>query len=190
MMRIDGHKPTFASVTTKPCACNWPRDISKEPDNAVRFDESMGEYEFITPSGGKLNIYHCPFCGGPMPRSRRAELFAYISEAEVARLDELTRNLASVDEAVRVLGPPETDLAAGRRERNPARGRRPPRIESYRVLTFSRLSDTADVQLIDCGPQGIRFSYVGKYLGTRKRPQKSRIQRTTSAKPGRRGARH
>jgi hypothetical protein len=182
-------KPTFASVTTKPCACNWPRDVSREPENSGRFDESTGEYEFITRSGGKLNIYHCPFCGGAMPQSRRAELFAYISEAEVARLDELTRNLGSVDEAVRVLGPPETDVAAGLRERTPSGGRRPPRVASYRVLTFTGLSDTADVQLIDCSPQGIRFSYVGKYLGARKRPQNNRMQRTRSAKAGRRGPR-
>src|ERR1700687_2896706 len=74
-MRPTAHKPTFASVTTKPCTCNWPRDVSREPENSVRFDESTGEYEFVTPSGGRLNIYHCPFCGGAMPRSRRAELF-------------------------------------------------------------------------------------------------------------------
>jgi hypothetical protein len=155
----------------------------------VRFDESTGEYEFITPSGGKLNIYHCPFCGGVMPRSKRADLFAYISEAEVRRLDELTGNLFSVDEAVRVLGAPERDMAAGMRERTPARNRRPPSVASYRVLTFSRLSDTADVQLTDCGPQGIRFSYMGKYLGPKKRPQNNRMQRTRSAKARRRGPR-
>ena len=181
-MSPTAHKPTFASVTTKPCACNWPRDVSREPENSVRFDESTGEYEFVTPSGGKLNIYHCPFCGGAMPRSRRAELFAYVSEAEVARLDELTANLRSVDEAVRVFGPPERDMAAGMRERTPARGGQPPRVASYRVLTFSRLSETADVQLIDCGPDDIRFSYVGKHLGTkRKKPQKKHMQRKKPA---------
>jgi len=181
-MRPTAHKPTFASVTTKPCACNWPRDVSREPENSVRFDDSTGEYEFVTPSGGKLNIYHCPFCGGAMPRSRRAELFAYITEAELQRLDELTRAVGSVDEAVRAFGSPETDMAAGLRERTAARGRRPRRVASYRVLTFSRLSETADVHLIDAGPEGIRFSYVGKYLGARKkRPQTKQMQRTRPA---------
>jgi len=178
-MRLTAHKPTFVSVTTKPCACNWPLDVSREPGNSVRFDESTGEYEFITPSGGKLNIYHCPFCGGVMARSRRKELFAYVTEAEVERLDELTRSLRSVDAAVRVLGPPDRDMAAGRRERTPVRGRQPPRVASYRVLTFTRLSNTADVELIDRGPEGIRFSYAGKYLGTRQnRPQNKQMQRT------------
>jgi hypothetical protein len=187
---VTAHKPTFASVTTKPCTCNWPLDVSREPHNSVHFDEATGEYEFLTQSGGRLNIYHCPFCGGAMPRSRRGELFAYISEAEVARLDELTRGISSVEEAVRILGRPDTDMAAGMRERTPARGRRPPRVSTHRVLTFSRLSDTADVQLIDSGPR-IRFSYIGKYLGApKKRPQNKRMQLTRSATAnGRRGPR-
>ncbi len=175
------HKPTFASVTTKPCTCNWPRDVSAEPENSVRFDELTGEYHFVTPTGGQLTMYHCPFCGGVMPRSKRAELFAYVSEAEVARLDNLTRNLQSVEEAVRVLGSLDHDMAGGLRVRSPARGRRPPRVASYRVLTFTRLSDTADVELADCSPEGIRFSFRGKYLGRGKGPQNNRMQRTRSA---------
>jgi hypothetical protein len=44
--------------------------------------------------------------------------------------------------------------------------RRPPsRITSYRVLRFKKLSDTADVELIDYGVDGIRFTFQGKYLG-------------------------
>jgi hypothetical protein len=148
----------------------------------VRFDESTGEYEFVTPSGGRLNIYHCPFCGGAMPRSRRAELFAYITQAEVERLDELTRGFRSVDEAVCALGPPDTDIAVGHRERTPARGRQPPRVTGHRTLTFSRLSETADVHLIDCAPEGIRFTYVGKYLGRGKKgPPNKQMQRTRPA---------
>jgi hypothetical protein len=117
-----------------------------------------------------------------MPRSRRAELFAYVAEAEVERLDELTSTIRSVDEAVRAFGPPERDIAAGMRERTPERGGQPPRVVSHRVLSFSRLSDTADVQLIDCGPDGIRFSYVGKYLGaTKKERQNKQKQRTRPA---------
>jgi len=183
------HKPTFASVTTKPCTCNWPRDVSAEPENSIRFDEATGEYNFIMPSGGQLNIYHCPFCGGVMPRSKRAELFAYVSEAEVERLDKLTRKLQSVDEAVRVLGSPDRDMPSGLRVRTPAKGRHAPRVASYRVLTFTQLSDTADVELADWGPEGIRFSFRGKYLGKGTGPQNNRMQRTRSASARRRGPR-
>jgi hypothetical protein len=72
------------------------------------------------------------------------------------------------------------------RKRTPARGGKPPRVDSYRVLTFSRLSETANVELIDCGPDGIRFSYVGKYLGTRRKgPQNRQKERTKPARPKR-----
>jgi hypothetical protein len=166
-------KPTFASVTTKPCSCNWPRDVSAEPGTSVVFDKETNEYRFLTQKGSQLSIYHCPFCGGAMPRSRSPELFAYVTEAEVERLEKLTRPLGSVEEAVRVLGPPERDTPKGLRVRTPAKGRRPPHVASYRVLTFTHLSDTAEVELTDYSPQGIRFSFHGKVLG------KKRGRRTT-----------
>lgn len=163
-----GRKPTFASVTTKPCKCRWAQDVIAEPDNAVAFDSETNEYQFLTRKGGSLVIYHCPFCGGVMPRSKRADLFAYITEAERQKLAKLTSTLKSVADAVRVLGKPAYDEPTGRVVRTPAKGRRPPGIASYRVLTFTRVSDTADVQLIDYGPEGIRFTYQGKYLGKRR----------------------
>jgi hypothetical protein len=162
--------------------------MAAEPDNSIRFDEATGEYNFITPNGGALDIYHCPFCGGVMPRSKRTELFAYVTDAEVDRLEKLTRKVKSVKNALRVFGPPDRDEPRGLRVRDPARGRSAPRIASYRVLTFARLSDTADVELADCGPEGIRFSFKGKYLG-RKGPQNNRMQRTRSASARRRGPR-
>ena len=105
------HKPTFASVTTKPCECRWPRDVTAEPENSVVFDSETNEYQFRTPKGGSLTIYHCPFCGGVMPRSKRAELFAYITEAERDRLATLTSGMESVADAIRVLGKPQHDHA-------------------------------------------------------------------------------
>jgi len=187
--RVTRDKPTFASVTTRPCNCNWPRDVSAEPDNSIRLDEATGEYQFITPRGGALTIYHCPFCGGVMPRSRRADLFAYITEAELQRLDRLTRDIKTVDDAVRALGRPDRDTPGGLRVRTPAKGRRPPHVASCRVLTFTSVSDTADVDLADWGPEGIRFSFRGKYLGKSAGPQNNRMQRTRSASVRRRGPR-
>jgi len=109
-----------------------------------------------------------------MPRSKRAELFAYISQAEVERLDTLTRPLKSVKDAVRVLGRPDRDTPRGLSVRTPAKGRRAPRVASYRVFIFTQLSDTADVDLVDSGPEGIRFSFRGKYLGKGKGPRTTR----------------
>ena len=160
-------KPTFASVTTKLCACRWPHDVAAEPENGVAFDKETKAYVFLTRGGGTLMIYHCPFCGGAMPRSPRAERFAYVTEAEVARLNRLTGSVKSVADAVRVLGKPEDDRADGLLVRTPAKGGKAPSVAAYRVLTFTGASKTADVELIDYGPHGIRFKYQGKYLGKR-----------------------
>ena len=88
-----------------------------------------------------------------------------------ARLVELTRNLKSVDQAIRALGRPDRIVAGGLRVRTPPKGRRPPRVQDYRVLIFTKMSDTADVELADGGPEGISFSFCGKYLGKQQRPR-------------------
>jgi hypothetical protein len=41
-------------------------------------------------------------------------------------------------------------------------------VTTYRVLRFKQLSETADVELIDYRTEGIRFTFHGKYLGSRK----------------------
>ena len=161
-------KRTFASVTTKSCKCKWPDNVSAEPENGVQFDSRTNEYQLLTRSGGTLVLYHCPFCGGAMPRSKRRELFAHITEAELQRLGALTSGLVSVDDAIRVLGKPQHDHATGSVERAPSKGRRAPRVTPRRMLTFTRLSDTADVDIIDHGPLGVRVSFRGKYLRKRR----------------------
>ena len=161
-------KPTFASVTTKPCKCRWPQDVSAEPENGVQFDSDTKEYQLLTRSGGTLTLYHCPFCGGAMPRSKRSEAFAHITEAELQRLAQLTAGLTSVDHAVQVLGKPQHDHPTGSAERWPAKGGRAPRVTSHRMLTFTRLSKTADVDIIDHGPLGVRVCFRGRHLGKRR----------------------
>jgi hypothetical protein len=82
---------------------------------------------------------------------------------------------------VRVLGKPDRDVARGLTVHTPAKGRTPPQITSYRTLTFSELSDTADVVLTDYGPAGIRFRLQGKYLDGHRRPPNNRMQLTKAA---------
>ena len=153
-------KATFASVTTKLCACRWPHDVAAEPENGVAFDKETKAYVFLTPGGGTLMIYHCPFCGGAMPRSPRAERFAHVTEAEVARLTKLTSSVRSIAGAVRVLGKPEDDRADGLLVRTPAKGRKAPSIAAYRVVTFTGASKTADIEVIDYGPEGVKSQFV------------------------------
>src|SRR5262245_4848327 len=89
-------KPTFASVTEEPCECGYLSDAANDPDSPIAFDAELNEYNFQYPSpcgGGAcegdkalLRIYHCPFCGGAAPQSKRDLLFTVISAEEQRRL--------------------------------------------------------------------------------------------------------
>jgi hypothetical protein len=60
-----------------------------------------------------MMIYHCPFCGGKAPKSRRDELFHRLPHAEQRRLGELTHNLRTVQEVTAALGEPDFERRGG-----------------------------------------------------------------------------
>jgi hypothetical protein len=160
------------SVTAVACSCKWLERTAAEPDDPVVFDEQAGEYHIAKPHGGYLVIYHCPFCGGAAPSSRRAELFAHITSAEADRLEALTAGLTTIDEAVAALGSPQHDMPRGLRVHDPIKGGKPPEVRSFRSLTFTEVSETADIVLTDYGLDGVRFTFQGKYLGRKDRRTK------------------
>jgi hypothetical protein len=153
------------SVTSTACKCKWLERAAAEPTDPVVCDELTGEYHITKPGGGHMVIYHCPFCGGAAPLSRRDELFAHITHAEADRLHALTAGFKTVDQAIAALGAPEHDYAKGFRTHEPAKGRKPPEVKTFRSLTFTHLSDTADVILTDLVEGGLRVTFQGKYLG-------------------------
>jgi hypothetical protein len=115
---------------------------------------------------GHWMIYHCPFCGGAAPRSKRETLFAQITDAESRRLHELTRDVRTVEVAIARFGPPDHDLVDGLTMQTPATDTEPSKVSSYRVLTYDRLSETADVHFTDYGPErGLRMTLQSKYIG-------------------------
>src|SRR5262245_23525564 len=86
-------KPTRASVTSKQCRCGYLQFAAEESGNPIVFDEVAGEYQFTYQEPGAegpslLVLYHCPFCGGAAPQSKRANLFHVIPKGEVRRLTE------------------------------------------------------------------------------------------------------
>jgi hypothetical protein len=109
-------KPNGMSVTSTACKCKWLERAAAEPTDPVVCDELTGEYHITKPGGGHMVIYHCPFCGGAAPLSRRDELFAHITHAEADRLHALTAGFKTVDQAIAALGAPEpiTQRASGR----------------------------------------------------------------------------
>ena len=83
-----------------PCKCGYLQRQANHPDSPIRFDAELNEYHFThrTSTGGeaKMMIYHCPFCGGRAPKSRRSELFYRLTRAEQVRLCELTKNMPTL----------------------------------------------------------------------------------------------
>ena len=61
------------------CDCRTLERLSKEPSIPIEFDAKLNEYRLRGTVGEQIMIYHCPFCGGRTPNSRRAELFTHIT---------------------------------------------------------------------------------------------------------------
>ena len=169
-------KPTFASVTVDPCSCGFLEQAADDPKLPIRFDQSVGEYsfEFPSPCAGdtcpeakaQLTIYHCPFCGGAAPPSKRETLFTHISDEEAARLYRMFHGMRTLDEVVRAVGPPAEDIPRGVTVREPEKERNAPRLRSYRTLHYTHLSDTADVQVYADPAEGdVHVGLTGKYIG-------------------------
>lgn len=164
-------KPTFASVTDVACTCGSLQRSADDPDLPIEFDPKTNEYQFTyhSPVGnglsGSMVIYHCPFCGGAAPPSKRASLFAVVSHREKERLDAMFDQIKTLDDAIAKFGPPDDDLSHGVTVRTKEEDDRPSEIQSFRTIRYGGLSETADVHIADYGRDGVAISYQGKYHG-------------------------
>jgi hypothetical protein len=163
----EGRKPTRASVTTVACTCDYLERASDKPDVPIVFDVEMNEYHIVHVGStrGRMMIYHCPWCGGTAPKSKRGSFFATIPFAEATRLGQLTSGLATLDAVIQKFGKPDDDLAHGATIMTKPTTTTPSQFTSFRVLRYTALSETANVEFTDYGPHGVRASYRGKYLG-------------------------
>lgn len=155
-------KPTQASVTEIPCTCGMLDWALEEPGVPVGFDAVAREFYLRGYAGSQSPIHHCFFCGGTAPPSKRERLFFSPTRSEIERLAELTRDLPTVDEAIRRLGQPDEDYPAGLTVISPESEGRPATASTYRSLVFARLSETTNICLVDYGPQGVSFTFEGK----------------------------
>jgi hypothetical protein len=160
-------KPHDRSVTDVACTCNYLERAAAEPDIPIAFDAEMNEYQIaFVNNRNSATIYHCPFCGGAAPHSKRASFFATITFRESARLAELTSGMATTAQVIDKFGKPDEDLAYGTGELTHGTTTEPPTHKTYRVLYYRALSDTVDVMFTDYGPErGVRASLSGKSLG-------------------------
>jgi hypothetical protein len=169
-------KPTFASVTGEPCGCGFLERAADDPNSPVRFSPSVGEYQidFPSPCSGEtcpeakayLVIYHCPFCGGAAPPSKRETHFTYISDQEGARLHRMFTGMRTLEEVVRAVGSPDDDVERGLTVREPEKEGKPPRLKTYRILRYAHLSNAADVEVYADPVEGnVQVTLMGKYIG-------------------------
>ena len=146
-----------------PCECNWFTHAVAEPGVPVEFDEELNEYHLVyTSTGGgqgRMQMYFCPFCGGTSPRSRRADLFAHLTD------DEWNRLQLTVADVYNAFGQPERDSPAGAGIKRPEKGWAPPVAESFRTLVYEALSETTEVHVTVGADDRLHFSFVGKYIG-------------------------
>lgn len=169
-------KPTFASVTKKPRTCSFLERQADDPDSPIVFDARTNEYRFEYPSPcadgscdaakAQMMIYHCPFCGGTAPSSKRTSMFTSFSRAEQRRLYRMFDGMRTLQEVVEKMGPPDDDLESGMTVQEPEKSGAAPTMRSYRTLRYSGLSDTADVQVYSHpGEDKVRVGLMGKYVG-------------------------
>lgn len=165
-------RPTFASVTDTPCTCEYLQHAADEPRNPIVFDATTNEYQFRYPDpdpdcvgSAMLIIYHCPFCGGCAPESRRHLLFAVIAPEEESRLFGLLDQVDTISTALAKLGQPTRDDATGSQKRHEKAGQ-PNSIQRFRTLVYENLSDVADVWITE-RENGKAFCQLqGKYIGS------------------------
>jgi hypothetical protein len=165
-------KPTFASVTSTRCTCKYLERASEEPDVPIVFDAEMNEFHIksVGENPGYSMIYHCPWCGGVAPTSKRASLFARVTNKEEQRLRDLTRGATTLDDVISKFGKPDHDMHEGLITRSRESDTEPSKIKMYRTLHYLGLSTTADVHFTDFGPDGgVRATFQGKYLGAPKK---------------------
>lgn len=147
----------------EPCGCHWLEREADEPLSPVEFDPVFNEYHFKRHDGGTMMIYHCPFCGGAAPKSKRAQMFAVITEQEQERLTELTGALRTLDEVMNALGKPDLDAPASSMVLESDGN--PPRVDLHRQLRYEHLSDTASVVVREIESGRVSITFQGKCIG-------------------------
>ena len=156
------------SKTDELCDCNTLQSAADNPDLPIVFDAKMNEFHLVyNVNGGEgfFNLYHCFFCGGKAPESKRHLLFTTISEAERTRLRELTRPLKKLGDVLAVLGKPDQDREDGIMIMMDETEDNPPKEQFYRALIYENLSDVADIRVTVYPNECVGIVFTGKYIG-------------------------
>lgn len=147
-------KQTYASVTDVVCQCGHMETLARDPAMPIRFDADLNEYriEYVTPKGdiAAIFVYHCIFCGGAMPPSKRDKLFESIPAEEKARLQQLVAQLKTAEDVLRVMGTPDFDDPIPPEWQSTAQ---PNAARPTKTLTYAGKSNVANIH-INVAPDG------------------------------------
>jgi hypothetical protein len=150
----------------KECRCGMTASISEDDRSPVKFSEEKGAYTLEWLSNAEipnsLVIRFCPFCGGQVPPSQRTSLFMAIPPAETVRLNELLKDVLSREDALTVLGKPDSDDSNSFAIHTPVKTGQLSHTTYPRVLTYSKLSEFAKVRIIEDPASGLKVFYEGK----------------------------
>lgn len=155
------------SKTEEPCDCDTLQQAADNPHLPIEFDTVLNEFHLVYDvNGGKghFNIWHCPLCGGKAPESKRALMFATMTDAERQRLLNLTKHLKTLDEVFASLGKPDKDDAAGIILMMPGTEHSPSKEQAYRSLVYENLSNIADIRVTVYPNQLVGIGFVSKYI--------------------------
>jgi hypothetical protein len=154
-----------SSQDREACECGWLHQAATDPDHPVEFDPRMNEFNIVK-GERSIRIYYCPFCGGKAPESLRATVFAHVSAEERERLTLLGLGAESFAQIVANLGEPSGDQPAGAGIGIPAPDGQITQFISYRVVTYSQLSQVADLQFyLHADGTLARLVVSAKYIG-------------------------
>jgi len=152
-----------------PCTCDYLQRAADDPIRPIVFDPTTNEYQFQYRDEdgriiGTLIIYHCPYCGGAAPKSKRELLFALIPPDEEARLASLMAPIETMNDALTTLGAPDFDDYCV--SSYPEDGDTPPVTLYRRLIRYYRLSKIADVAITERSDGKVNWQLEGKFLAT------------------------
>ena len=150
--------------TVPQCDCGVLEDAANDPSMPITFNAQLNEYyiERKGELGGELLIYHCPFCGGSAPKSKRGSLFFTVTAEEMHRLRDIAVDVKTVSDALLKFGEPDQDIPSGYGETSPKQNGGPTRTQFFRVLRYQNLSETAVVDFVVQGEEVVSFTYSPK----------------------------
>jgi hypothetical protein len=89
--------------TKEPCDCGVISAMLNNPSSGLTLEDNT----FLL--GDQWHVYHCPFCGGLLPHSRKPIWYPQLTDNERVRLEQLVEGITTAEEAIQRIGPPDYD---------------------------------------------------------------------------------